>query len=54
MGFNNANPDRLKDLGRRAEAALASGDPAEAQKVVQDLAAEVGPDGLTEIWKSGA
>lgn len=46
-----------KDLAKlvpEAQAALASGDAAQAQKVVQDVAKIGGPELLSTIWKSGS
>jgi len=54
MAVKDADPQKLKQLADRAKDALASGNENQAAQVVKDLAAQVGTDGLKEIWKSGS
>lgn len=56
MATSGADKNKLSNIAQRAEKLLASGDPdpAEAQNLVKELHAEVGTEGLRDIWKSGS
>lgn len=54
MAFSDGNPEKLAEIARKGQQALDNDDPVAMHATVKDLAAEIGVDGLVEVWKSGS